>query len=163
MQHALVHLPDGTYTEFIARGSYQYDINQYASLRNLCDNTEYSSGLIQSLNATYTHWVLILSEEGALLVGYNVNGCTLVSGEIATIVDWVRDVTIRAPHGPVEPIDCKTVGNLFEDPSVGPLLNYLYDFNYMPQLSGYEEVHLNQTNNGTQYWCLFLPYPGFSR
>ena len=157
MQHALVHLADGTYTEFIARGSYQYDINQYASLRNLCDNTEYSSGLIQSLNATYTHWVLIFSEEGALLVGYNVNGCTLVCGEIATIVDWVRDVTIRAPHGPVESGDCKTVDNLFEDPSVGPLLNYLYDLNYIPPLSGYEELHLNQTNNGTFYWRCLLP------
>lgn len=61
MQRALVHLPDGTYTEFIALGSYQYDINRYASLRNLCDNTEYSSGLIQSLNTTYTRWVFFHS------------------------------------------------------------------------------------------------------
>lgn len=157
MQRALVRFNDGTYTEFIARGSYQYDINRYASLCNLFDNTEYYPGLIQTLNNTYTRWVLILNEPGALLVGYNVNGCTLVYGDFATITDWVRDVTIRAPHGPVEPIDCKTVDNLFEDPSVGPLLNYLYDFNYMPQLSGYEELHLNQTNNGTFYWRCLLP------
>ena len=100
---------------------------------------------------------MIFSEEGALLVGYSVNGCTLVYGEISAITDWVRDVTIRAPHGPVESGDRKTVDNLFEDPSVGPLLNYLYDFNYLPPLSGYEELHLNQTNNGTFYWRCLLP------
>ena len=158
MQRALVHFSDGTYAEFVVRDQHLRCFIRHANTANLLKNTEYSPELIQTLHSKYASWVLILNEPGALLVGYNVNGCTLVYGEIATIVDWVRDVTIRAPHGPVEPIDCKTVDNLFEDPSVGSLLNYLYDFNCMPQLSGYEELHLNQTNNGTFYWrCLLSP------
>lgn len=152
-----MHLSDGTYTEFIARGSYQYDINQYASLRNLCDNTEYSSGLIQSLNATYTHWVLIFSEEGALLVGYNVNGCTLAHGKTDNIVDWVRDVTTRAPSNPVEIVNPEILTVIYVVLSIRILLNYLYDFNCMPQLSGYEVLHPVQTDNGVLYWCCFLP------
>ena len=158
MQRALVHFSGGNYDEFVVRDQHLRCFIRRAHTADLLKNTEYSPELIRTLHSKYASWVLILTDTDALLVVYNDNGCTLVYGEISTIVDWVRDVTIRAPHGPVESGDCKTVGNLFEDPSVGPLLNYLYDFNYMPQLSGYEELHLNQTNNGTFYWrCLLSP------
>lgn len=155
MQHALVHLADGTYTEFIARDAYQYDINQYASLRNLCDNTEYSPGLIQSLNATYTHWVLIFSEEDALLVTYYANsGCILALGEITDIIDWAREVANRAPSKIAYSPGCATLGYLFD---VTPFLDYLHGCNFIPQLSGCETLHLVQADNGVEYWGCFLP------
>lgn len=155
MQRALVHLADGTYTEFIARGSYQYDINRYSSLRNLCDNAEYSSGLIQSLNATYTHWVLILSEEDALLVTYyDSSGWVLLLCEFADIIDWVRDAANRAPSEIAYSSWCATLAYLFD---VTPFLDYLHGCNFIPQLSGCETLHLVQADNGVEYWGCFLP------
>ena len=155
MQRALVHLPDGMYTEFIALGSYQYDINRYASLRNLCDNTEYSSGLIQSLNTTYTRWVLILSGEDALLVTYYASsGCILSFGEITDIIDWARDVANRAPSKIAHSPWCATLDYLFD---VSPFLDYLHGCNFIPQLSGCETLHLVQADNGVSYWGCFLP------
>lgn len=130
------------------------DINQYASLRNLCDNTEYSPGLIQSLNATYTHWVLIFSEEGALLVTYNANVSILAFGETANIIDWIQDVTNQAPSNLAHPAYCALLAYLFD---VTPFLDYLHGCNFIPQLSGCETLHLVQADNGVEYWGCFLP------
>ena len=154
MPHALVHLADGTYTEFIARDEYQCDINQYASTDNLHANTGYSPELIQLLNNNYASWGLIFSESFTLLVGYDVNGCTLVYGETVTINDWVRDAINQTPSSLEQSDDYEWLLNI-ED--TGPVLLYLYEVNFMPPLFGYKELHRNQTNNGASYWGCFMP------
>lgn len=154
MQHALVRPSLGTYTEFIAHGSHQYDINLYDTTTDLCANTEYSPELIQLLNNIYAHWVLIFSEEDALLVTYNANVCILAFGEITNIIDWVREVTNRAPSKIAYSPWCATLDYLFD---VTPFLDYLYDCNFIPQLSGCETLHLVQADNETAYWGCFLP------
>lgn len=156
MQHALVHLADGTYTEFVARDAYQYDINQYANTTALCINTPYSLELIQLLNDNYARWVLILSEdeEDALLVTYNATGCILFFGEIIDIIDWAREVANQAPSKIAHSPWCATLAFLFD---VTPFLDYLHGCNFIPQLSGCETLHLVQTDNWVEYWGCFLP------
>ena len=157
MQHALVHYNDGTYTEFLVRGQNLHAVIRYAFTERLLDNTEYPPELIQLLNNAYEHWVLILSETDALLITYSANGGTLAHGKTDNIVDWVRDVTTRAPSNPVENVNPEILTVIYVVLSIRILLNYLYDFNCMPQLSGYEVLHPVQTDNGVLYWCCFLP------
>lgn len=162
MQHALVRFNDGTYTEFLVRDQHLHAYLRYAVTENLLNNTEYPSELIWMLNNTYAHWVLILSGTDALLITYNANGDTLAHGKTDNIVDWVRDVTTRAPSNPVEPANSEILTGVFDALSISTLLHYLYAFNCVPQLSSYEELHPVQTDNGTVYWCCFLPTAGFS-
>lgn len=155
MQRALVHLADGTYTEFIARDAYQYDINLYDTTTDLHANTEHPTELIQLLNNFYAHWVLILSEEDALLVTYYAgSGCILTFGEFADIIDWASEVANRAPSKIAYSPWCATLAYLFD---VTPFLDYLHGCNFIPQLSGCETLHLVQADNGVEYWGCFLP------
>lgn len=155
MQRALVRHSWGTYTDLIARDAYQYDINLYDVTTDLCANTEYSSELIQFLNNIYAQWVLILSEEDALLVTYDASSrCILSFGEITNIIDWARDVANRAPSKIAYSPWCATLAYLFD---VTPFLDYLHGCNFIPQLSGCETLHLVQADNGTDYWGCFLP------
>ena len=155
MQHALVHLADGTYTEFIARDAYNYDVKQYDTTTDLHANTPYSPELIQLLNDNYARWVLILSEEDALLVTYYASsGCILALGEITDIIDWASEVANRAPSKIAYSPWCATLGYLFD---VTPFLDYLHGCNFIPQLSGCETLHLVQADNGVEYWGCFLP------
>lgn len=153
MQHALVHHNNGTYTEFVSYGHHKYDSTRYEFTTDLCVNTEYPPELIQVLNSNYAHWVLILSEEGALLVAYNANVSILAFGETANIIDWVRDVPNRTPFGPARFPHYRRLGSLFY---VSPFLDYLYYRKYMSQLLGYEVMRPVQTTNGTPYWCRIL-------
>lgn len=68
MQRALVRFDDDSYAEFVARDQHSYRYIWYDHSSSLLDNTEYSPELIRLLNNNYAHWVLILSEEDALLV-----------------------------------------------------------------------------------------------
>ena len=155
MQRALVHHSLGTYTDLIARDAYQYDINQYDTTTDLCANTEYPTELIQLLNNFYARWVLILSEEDALLVTYYAgSGCILALGEITDIIDWAREVANRAPSKIAYSPWCGTLAYLFD---VTPFLDYLHGCNFIPQLSGCETLHLVQADNGVEYWGCFLP------
>ena len=155
MQRALVRPSLGTYTDLIARDAYQCDINLYDTTTDLCANTEYPTELIQLLNDNYAHWVLILSEEDALLVTYYAgSGCILALGEITDIIDWVSEVANRAPSNIAYSPWCATLGYLFD---VTPFLDYLHGCNFIPQLSGCETLHLVQADNGTQYWAAFFP------
>ena len=154
MQRALVHHNDGTYTEFVAHGHHKYDSTRYAFTTDLCANTEYPPELIQVLNNIYAHWVLIFSEEGALLVTYNANVSILAFGETANIIDWARDVTNKAPSNLAQPAYCARLAYLFY---VSPFLDYLHGCNFIPQLLGYEVLRPVQTTNGTPYWCRILP------
>lgn len=155
MQRALVHHNDGTYTEFVAHGHHKYDSTRYAFTTDLCANTEYPTELIQLLNNFYARWVLILSEEDALLVTYYAgSGCILALGEITDIIDWAREVANRAPSKIAYSPWCGTLAYLFD---VTPFLDYLHGCNFIPQLSGCETLHLVQADNGVEYWGCFLP------
>ena len=155
MQRALVHHNDGTYTELVSYGYRKYDSTRYESTTDLCVNTEYPPELIQLLNDNYAHWVLILSEEDALLVTYYAgSGCILALGEITDIIDWVSEVANRAPSKIAYSPWCATLAYLFD---VTPFLDYLHGCNFIPQLSGCETLHLVQADNETAYWGCFLP------
>ena len=155
MQRALVRHSLGTYTDLIARDAYQYDMKLYDTPTDLYANTGYSPELIQLLNDNYAHWVLILSEEDALLVTYYANsGCILALGEITDIIDWASEVANRAPSEIAYSSWCATLGYLFD---VTPFLDYLHGCNFIPQLSGCETLHLVQADNGVEYWGCFLP------
>ena len=154
MQRALVRHSLGTYADLIARDAYQYDINLYDFLTDLHANTPYSPELIQLLNDNYARWVLILSEEDALLVTCNAAGCILALGEITDIIDWASEVANRAPSNIAYSPWCATLGYLFD---VTPFLDYLHGCNFIPQLSGCETLHLVQADNGVGYWGCFLP------
>jgi hypothetical protein len=154
MQRALVRRVSGEYIDLIACDAYHYDVNQYDCTTNLYSNTTYSPELVQLLNATYTHWVLIFSEEDALLVTYNDTGCILILGEFADIIDWAREVANRAPSKIAYSPWCATLAYLFD---VTPFLDYLHGCNFIPQLSGCETLHLVQADNGVGYWGCFLP------
>lgn len=155
MQRALVRHSLGTYADLIARDAYQYDINLYDFLTDLHANTPYSPELIQLLNDNYARWVLILSEEDALLIThYASSGCILALGEITDIIDWASEVANRAPSNIAYSPWCATLGYLFD---VTPFLDYLHGCNFIPQLSGCETLHLVQADNGVEYWGCFLP------
>lgn len=70
---------------------------------------------------------------------------------------WVQDVITRPCSNPVRYNAHKLLANIFNLPSVSTLWEYLYLFNYIPPLSGYEKLHLIQTGNGTPYWHCFVP------
>ena len=157
MQRALVHFSGGNYDELVVRDQHLRCFIRHAHTANLLKNTEYSPELIRTLHSKYASWVLILNEPGALLVGYNVNGCTLVHGETSSIIDWINDVITRPCSNPVRYSAHKLLADIFNLPSVSTLWEYLYLFNFIPQLSGCETLHLVQTGNGTGYWGCFLP------
>lgn len=157
MQRALVHFSGGTYDEFVVRDQHLRCFIRRANTADLLKNTEYSPELIRTLHSKYASWVLILTDTDALLVGYSVNGGALAHGKTDNIVDWVRDVTTRAPSNPIENVNPEILTVIYVVLSIRILLNYLYDFNCMPQLSGYEVLHPVQTDNGVLYWCCFLP------
>ena len=154
MQRALVRHSNGTYSDFVAYGEYQYDLKLYESTTSLCSNTECSPELVQLLNGNYSSWVLILSETGALLVASNDNVSVLAFGDFTNIVDWARDAANRNPSNSAQSTDYEFLGYLFD---VTPFLDYLYDCGYLPQLTGDEELGLVHTDNGTQYRGCFVP------
>lgn len=155
MQRALIRRVSGEYVDLIARDAYQYDVKQYDTTTDLHANTPYPPELIQLLNDNYARWVLILSEEDALLVTYYANSdCILALGEFADIIDWASEVANRAPSNIAYSPWCATLGYLFD---VTPFLDYLHGFTFIPQLSGCETLHLVQADNGVEYWGCFLP------
>ena len=155
MQRALVRRVSGEYIDLIACDAYNYDVNQYDCTTNLYSNTAYSPELVQLLNGNYSRWILILSEEDALLVTYNASsGCILALGEFADIIDWASEVANRAPSKIAYSPWCATLAYLFD---VTPFLDYLHGCNFIPQLSGCETLHLVQADNGVEYWGCFLP------
>lgn len=163
MQRALVHFSGGNYDEFVVRDQHLRCFIRRANTADLLKNTEYSPELIRTLHSKYASWVLILSEPSALLMGSCANGWVLAYGESANIIDWVYDVITGTSYAPIETVESTSVYQLLTDPSIGPLLNYMFGFNFLPLRSDHEELRPYQTGNGTQYWCSFLPYPGFSR
>lgn len=155
MQRALIRRVSGKYVDLIACDAYNYDVKQYDTTTDLHANTPYSPELIQLLNGNYARWVLILSEEDALLVTYYASsGCILALGEITDIIDWASEVANRAPSKIAYSPWCAALGYLFD---VTPFLDYLHGCNFIPQLSGCETLHLVQADNGVEYWGCFLP------
>lgn len=157
MQRALVRFDDDSYVEFVARDQHSYRHIWYDHSSSLLDNTECSPELIRLLNNNYAQWVLILRETDALLITYNASiGCILAFGEIAYIIDWVREVANREPSK-VAYSPYYSYAALAYFFGVSPLLDQLHNLNCIPKLDGYETLHLAQTGNGTTYWGCFLP------
>ena len=163
MQRALIRRVSGEYIDLIACDAYNYDVKQYDCTTDLHANTPYSPELVQLLNGNYSSWILILNEPSALLIGSCANGWVLAYGESANIIDWVYDVITGTSYAPIETVESVSVYQLLTDPSIGPLLNYMFGFKFLPLRSDHEELHPFQTGNGTQYWCRFLLCPSSCR